>query len=160
MCTEVLSASWDQKNKPHDSFLRSHIKSHFMFMFEADFRFTNITRYNMLVTYKHPSRSGLRMHELCIAWSLIVRAGSPWRSKILISRPLYFTGSVSRIVNFLARPGISYSVRDVEVTVLSPNLCGNSHLEGHVLVTRACTLQIKGFWMTVSCCAGLHGTAS
>ena len=76
---------------------------------------------------------------------LIVRAGTPWGFKVVISRSVYFTRSFSRSVNFLSRPGISYSVREVEVTVLSPIVCGNSHSEGHVLVVRACTLQIEGF---------------
>jgi hypothetical protein len=94
-----------------------------------------------------------------IAWSVIVRAGTPWQCKIVISRRVYFTRSYSRSVNFLARPYVSYSVREVEVTVLSPIVCGNWNSEGHVLAIRACTVQIERSGMTVSFCAGLHGTA-
>jgi len=61
------------------------------------------------------------MHELCIAWSLTVRAGTPWRFKVVVSRPVYFSRSFSRSVNFLARPGINYSVREVEVTFFVAN---------------------------------------
>jgi hypothetical protein len=67
-----------------------------MFMLEADVRFTNMTRDNILVTDKHPSQSGIRMHELCIDWSL----GTPCRFKVVISRPVYFTRSFSGSVNF------------------------------------------------------------
>lgn len=113
----------------------------------------------MFVTDKHPSRSGIRMHELCIAWSLIVRAETPWRCKIVISRPVQFARSFSRSVNFFSTSWYRYSVREVEVTVLSPIVCGNWRSEGHILAMRACALHIEGFWMMVSCCAGLHGTA-
>jgi hypothetical protein len=67
-------------------------------------RFTNIIRDStlMLVTDKHPTRSRIRIHELCIAWSLIVHAGILWQFKVVISRPVYFTRSLSRSVNFFS----------------------------------------------------------